>query len=70
MAFLHRVANGDGSSFPGIGAPSHPCVYFIMNLPPRYAIEVEEGGDMTPTQQGQDGILRQALELPDEKRRA
>jgi hypothetical protein len=41
---------------------------FIMNLPPRYAIEAEDEGDMTPTQQSQDGILRRALDLPDEQK--
>jgi uncharacterized protein DUF5678 len=33
-----------------------------------YAIEAEDGGNMTPTQPGQDGILRQALDLPDEQK--
>jgi hypothetical protein len=39
-----------------------------MNSPPRYAIEVEYGGDMEPTQPGQNGILRQVLDLPDEQK--
>jgi hypothetical protein len=39
-----------------------------MISPTCYAIETEDGGNMTPTQSGQDGILRQALELPDEQK--
>jgi Family of unknown function (DUF5678) len=39
-----------------------------MISPPRYAIEVEQRGDMEPTQPGQNGILRQALDLPDEQK--
>jgi hypothetical protein len=34
----------------------------------RYAFEAEDGGNMTPTQPDQDGILQQALELPDEQK--
>jgi hypothetical protein len=39
-----------------------------MRLPLRNAFEADAGGNMTPTQPGQDGILRQVLELPDEQK--
>jgi hypothetical protein len=39
-----------------------------MISPTCYAIEAEDGGNMTPTQPGQDGILQQALDLPDEQK--
>jgi len=39
-----------------------------MNSLTRFAIGAEDGGHMTPTQPGQDGILQQALDLPDEQK--
>src|SRR5262249_29634018 len=39
-----------------------------MRSPLRHAFEADDGGNMTPTQPCQGGILRQALELPDEQK--